>query len=438
MVVNSKMSSFRKIFLTGVLWKFLFYISAFILNAFIANKLGAADSGKFYYLLNNLSFVVLVLSLGFDSGINYYNGARQITRNQLFTLSTFFCVATCILFIVACYVLMRFSFVASGGLSTYIIWYVAGSLSFNVFAAFYYSENKHITPNLVLTVSNVLLIILLPGVISGNIISNLIFFRIYLSMNLLAAIWMIVLLFFRGARYERLRLKNILTTGFIKYSFQSFLLSALFALLVRCDYWIVAWFCNDKDVGNYLQTSKFVQLVMLVPSLASFSLFPLIVQSIVSENGIEFKLIRLVNIYIYASLLICISLAVTGKFLFPLIYGSTYNKMYMLFLLLIPGLVSMAATYPLAPFFSAKKLIPVNLKGMIVSIVVLVAAEVLLIPYYGVYGAAIGCSLGYCCYLFFLLYHFRKHISFSLLNLLNPKSFIAEIRLWNKNLEILK
>ena len=94
----------------------------------------------------------------------------------------------------------------------------------------------------------------------------------------------------------------------------------------------------------------------------------------------------------------------------------------------MPGLISMAATYPLAPFFSAKKLIPVNLKGMAISIVVLVIADVLLIPHYAVYGAAIGCSLGYCCYLFFLLYHFKKHIDFRLSKLIHFKVFISEIK----------
>ncbi len=430
------MSSFKKILLAGILWKFLFYVSAFLLNAVIANKLGAADSGRFYYLLNNLSFVVLGLSLGFEAGVNYYNGARQINKNQLFTISASFCIAISIIFIAVYYLLIHFSFIPDHGLNSYIIWYVIGTLSFNVFAAFYYSENKHIVPNLALTICNILLILLLHGAFS-NTISNIIFFRIYLSIYLIAALWIILLLYFRGARYEILK-KNILATGFVKFSLQSFVLSILFTLLLRCDYWIVGYYCTNNEIGNYLQTSKFAQLVMLLPSLASFSLFPLIVQSIISEDGIEIKLARLINIYIYVTLFICISLAITGQLLFPLIYGNTYNKMYLIFLLLMPGLISMAATYPLAPFFSAKKLIPVNLKGMAISIVVLVIADVLLIPHYAVYGAAIGCSLGYCCYLFFLLYHFKKHIDFRLSKLIHFKVFISEIRYGIKKMEALK
>lgn len=422
------MSSFKKFFFAGILWKFFFYVSAFLLNAVIANKLGAADSGRFYYLLNNLSFVILILSLGFEAGINYYNGSRQINKNQLFTLSAFFCIATSIVFIVIYFLLIHFSLIPYHRVNSYIIWYVTGSLSFNVFAAFYYSENKHIAPNLVLTIGNILLIILLPGVVFSNIISNILFFRIYLSMNLVAALWVIALLYARGARYEILMMKNILATGLIKFSLQSFVLSLLFTLLLRCDYWIVAYYCTSNEIGNYLQASKFVQLVMLLPSLASFSLFPIIVQSIISEDGIELKLARLINIYIYVTLFICISLAVTGRLLFPLIYGDTYNKMYLIFLLLIPGIISMAATYPLTPFFSARKLIPVNLQGMVISIVVLLVADVLLIPHFAVYGAAIGCSLGYCCYLFFLLYHFKKHIDFRLSKLIHIMSFISEVK----------
>jgi O-antigen/teichoic acid export membrane protein len=422
------MSSFKKFFIAGILWKFLFYVSAFLLNAFIANKLGATDSGRFYYLLNNLSFVVLVLSLGFDAGVNYYNGAREISRNQLFTLSVFFCVAVSILFIVIYFLLIHFSIIPHHAFNSYIVWYVIGSLSFNVFTTFYYSEHKHIVPNLVLTICNIILILVLQGILFNATFSNLLFIRIYLSMNLVAALLVIALLYLGGARYGSLNIKNIIAAGIIKFSLQSFILAILFTLLLRCDYWLVDYYCTRAETGNYLQTSKFVQLVMLLPSLASFSLLPLIVRSITSEKGIEFKLIRLVNIYIYSSLFICIALVIAGQFLFPFIYGDTYDKMYKIFLLLIPGIILMAATYPLAPYFSAKKMIHINLKGMAIAIVILVFADLLLIPHYSVYGAAVGCSLGYCSYFLFLLYHFKKQFHFRSMGLIEFKSFFSEIK----------
>jgi O-antigen/teichoic acid export membrane protein len=205
--------------------------------------------------------------------------------------------------------------------------------------------------------------------------------------------------------------------------------------LLRCDYWLVNYYCTNAETGNYLQTSKFVQLVMLLPSLASFSLFPLIVQSIISETGIEFKLIRLMNTYIYISLFICIALVVVGNLLFPFIYGNTYDKMYRIFLLLIPGIISMAATYPLNAYFAAKKMINTNLLGIFISIIILIIADILLIPYYAIYGAAIGCSLGYCSYFFFLLYHFKKQVNFKLTELIQFKLFYAEMKFallkWN-------
>jgi len=422
------MSSFKKFFFTGILWKFLLYVSAFFLNAFIAHRLGATDSGRFYYLLNNLSFVILVLSLGFDAAVNYYNGAREISRNQLFTLSAIFCVAISIVFIIIYFFIVYFSIIPSNTFNSYIIWYVVGSLTFNVFTAFYYSEHKHIVPNLVMAVCNTLLIFLLPGVLYNNAISTTGFFHIYLSMNLIAALLTVAFLYIRGARYTILNLKNILSAGIIKFSLQSFVSALLFTLLLRCDYWLVNYYCSNAEMGNYLQTSKFVQLVMLLPSLASFSLFPLIVQSIISEIGIEFKLIRLMNGYIYISLFICITLVITGRLLFPFIYGNTYDKMYKIFLLLIPGIISMAATYPLNSYFAAKKIIATNLLGIAISIIILVFADILLIPRYAVYGAAIGCSLGYCSYFFILLYHFKKQADFRLTELIQFKLFFSEMK----------
>ena len=191
-------------------------------------------------------------------------------------------------------------------------------------------------------------------------------------MNLIIAAIAIILLWPQKLSFAMPVMKELQQKGFIKFSLQSFIVSILFTLLLRCDYWIVAWYCNSKEIGNYLQTSKFVQLVMLLPSLASFTVFPLIVQAVTNETNIEIKLVRLMKIYIYISAFLCLLLSVAGSLLFPVIYGNTYNEMYKIFLLLIPGLIAFTATYPLTPYFSAKKLITKNISGMILAIIILV------------------------------------------------------------------
>jgi O-antigen/teichoic acid export membrane protein len=62
----------------------------------------------------------------------------------------------------------------------------------------------------------------------------------------------------------------------------------------------------------------------------------------------------------------------------------------------------------LAAYFAGKNRLSVNLIGSIISLIIIIAGDVVLIPLYGIKAAAAVSSLGYIFYLFYSLYMFRK------------------------------
>ncbi len=417
------MNSFSKSLASGIAWKFLYYISAFLLNLAIAHSWGAANSGQFYYFLNNLSFVVLFAGLGIESATGFFNARKEIPPGNLFTLGlSWSCIATASILLLVMLRIPGF-FLADTRSSLLPAAFAGCSLLINITSAICYSAGDNRMPNLIPTLLNIILIILLPAnPLISNKISQAEYLNVYLAVSASAAL-IFTAVMFRRKVYIRFTLSlQGKEKAFTRYALLSFVSAVLFALLQRCDYWIVSYFSNACELGNYLQASRFTQMITLLPGLASFTLFPLTAAALQQQErtDTEEKLIKLSGIYFYTGLLLCACIALAGKWLFPFLYGHTFDKMFVTFLLLIPGILAFATSYALAPYFAGKNLIAVDITAKIVAIVLMVVADFLLIPRFSVYGAAVGCSAAYCLYLAILLFNFGKYYSFSFAKVFHP------------------
>ncbi|MEP6710782.1 MAG: polysaccharide biosynthesis C-terminal domain-containing protein [Ferruginibacter sp.] len=421
------MSSFKLKLLKGLAWRFGYYVSAFILNILIAHYLGASKSGVFYLLLNNLAFVVLVLSVGIDSGIGYFNARKEIGPGQFLSLSFLWVLVAAVILAGIYWAGLYFHFIIASSLTIYGFIYIAFSLLSTFLNAIVFSMGDDKTPSLIFTIVNIILIFLLPG---NPLVTKIVSPDLYTKLYLLAAILPAIIFFFillqRKINFSFTGPGFLLQQKFLRFILQSFLFSLLYTLLLRCDYWVVNYFCSDADLGNYLQTVKLNQLVLLIPALASFTLFPLIVSQVHQQKMVEAKVVTLVKIYFFIGLAICLAVILTGYWMLPVIYGESFSKMYPVFILLSPGILSLAAAYPLNTFFAGKDLIVVNIKAIFFSIIILLLLDFLVIPYYGIYGAALASTAGYGFYFMYLLIKFKKKHPFNIKALFDLRKLIKE------------
>lgn len=108
----------------------------------------------------------------------------------------------------------------------------------------------------------------------------------------------------------------------------------------------------------------------------------------------------------------CLFLLLTGAWLFPFVFGPTFNKMYLPFILLTPAILCYSVIHLLAAYYSGKKVLRVNLAGNILALTVIVIGDWLVIPNYGIAGAAVVSSAGYVCYMsYMLLAHAKEYNS---------------------------
>ncbi|HLY68686.1 MAG TPA: polysaccharide biosynthesis C-terminal domain-containing protein, partial [Puia sp.] len=173
-------------------------------------------------------------------------------------------------------------------------------------------------------------------------------------------------------------------------------------------------FCSENDLGNYIQVSKIGQIFFVLPSIIGSVIFPLISAG-QQQAKTKLKVIALTLLLFY--LVLCIVLTVTGKWLFPHLYGYNFGKMYIPFLFSIPGILSLSMLYPFTAYFSGKKRIDINIKGASIALIVIITGDIILIPRYGISAAAFVSSLGYVLYQLYVMMIFAKEYKVSLVSL---------------------
>jgi O-antigen/teichoic acid export membrane protein len=405
------MSNFSSLLVKGTLWKFLLYASSYVLNICIAHKLKAGQTGNFYYLINNLSIAIFFLSFGIDSAINYFNTTKKIENGKLLGIAVLWPLLASTLFWIGYLALARLSIVRAESSLLYFFLFVAGSLLTAMISSLFISSNDSATPSYIPALLNLLLITIVLTQKEG--IKYLWpVYSLITGFTGLALLWA----YFAKTRH-RFALKNIPAKKILRYSSLAFLSNIFINLLLRADYWLVKAMSSDTALGNYIMTSKFSQLIVLVPSLLSFTLFPLITQRITDKKDTDEKIKKLISLFFYQSLVLCVLISSIGYWLFPLLYGETFDKMFWTFILLIPGMLFLSASYPITPYFAGTDANKILIKSAFYGLVIMILLDLVLIPRYSIYGAALASSCGYIIYFLGLFYEFKKHFRYKLFSL---------------------
>ena len=401
---------FQRLLYQSLLCRSLYFLSILALNILIAQHYEPAGSGKLFYTLNNYAFVLLILSVSIDSGMGYYLASGKIAAGKLFTLSIGWVFASILICLSLSFLyLPDWAELQTASFQIISLFYIGGVLLVSFFSALFFARKDFFTPNLLLVIINLLIIFLLV-LVNRNLFSWLnsqTFLYIYIGSFLAQGL---ALAFFFIQKFRDAR-KLEMPSGpemkmLLRYSLLAFTGNVLTFLVFRLDYWLIDYFNRPvEELGNYIQVSKLAQLFFTFPSILASAVFPFAAGGILRINE-DLKILSRV-IFLFA-LIACIFLAMTGQWLFPLVFGEKFNMMYLPFLLLIPGIIAICLAYPLASYFSGKDKIRTNIYSSILALVVIVVANFVLIPLYGIRGAAVASSLGYSTLFIYLLIEFKK------------------------------
>lgn len=184
--------------------------------------------------------------------------------------------------------------------------------------------------------------------------------------------------------------------------------TALVTLLnYRADLYIVAIMLSPRDLGLYSVATSAPQALLFPARVAATVTSPHI--GGLDRTSAAALAARCARHSVLVSALICAIVFVLAPFIVRLLYGSAFLPLVPALRVLLVGLVALAGASPISSFYELKLARPeISLGLASVSAVICIAATILLIPRFGIVGAATASSLGYIFGQALALWYFKR------------------------------
>ncbi len=408
-----KKLSIQQFFLLRVLQ----YGSTFFVNLVLARFLGADEAGRIFFFASNLILMTLIFSVSMDSSFLYYATAGTISLDKLAGFSFVCCLIT-----VACCIGVAFTFrnlfdVSARECLLFLIPYTGGILLSGLYQNILYGYNNFTSPNVVVLVVNLLLLVFIPLRKYNNNVEKENILQLYFFSFFAVGVLMVFIIMFEKKLNpfhfpDRKELKLL-----YQYAGSALLANLLNLMLYRIDYWFVTYFLHNHHLlGNYIQASKMAQAFLFFSQVLA-NMYYLIVVKEQDEQELLHITVVLFRV-ILSTLLFCflvVLLLPTG--IFMSFFGSSFDAMYYPVCLLIPGIISLSLCTITGAFFGGKKMVRINTYSTLAGVVVVIILDLLLIPRYNINGAAAASSIAYTCTFLFSLFVLKKKFNLRLSSL---------------------
>lgn len=408
--------NFKKLLTQSIVWRSLYFATLLLVNVVLSRFLQAGGSGRIYFASNTFSLIQLVAGCCLEGGITYYIASKTINANKILWL--------CLLwtsFVTICFWLIlsfwggTFQYIIQGlNVPVYAFCYIIGIMLTNYGCYLFYAHGNFLVPNVVLAGINALFVAVAAIIFSQwhNIllITDIYFYTFALQGLAVIAAY---ILYHKSWRQLQLPMWSE-TKQFYRYSLQVLAANVLFFLVYRIDYYFVnaSPVCTDIDLGNYMQVSKLGQMFIVIPQIIASAVWPQMSSGEDRERVGEVVML-LARVFSVTFLLLIIGVALLGGWLFPFVFGPTFNKMQVPMLLLLPGIFCVSVLVILGSFFSGKGNVRVSIYAALLALAVVLLGNYLFVPVYGIIAAALVSTLGYAVNLSFYLYQFKKDYQLS-------------------------
>lgn len=400
-----------KYFYQTTVWKLLVQLSGFLLNLLIARYFGAAQSGNLFYLLSIYSLIILFLSFSLESGIIYFGTKNIISFNKLISLSMLIAIVSvglvCLYFL---FVPHNYNLIIDNHL---LFWsalsFITGNLLQSFGGSLFNAKNNFTFQHkIAFAFQTILLLILvfkwaelLPSLTDTN------YFLLYFISYLVMGISCFIFFIFQQREKFRFTLPTVKQLSlFINFCALAWTGNLIFFLLYRLDYVFVEKLCSVKELGNYIQVSKIAQLFFILPTIMASIIFPLTVLKPADEI---LKWITSLSRLIFLSYsVICLIAIATGKWLFPFVFGPSFTDMYLPFVLLVPGILSLSVSFTLTAYFAGIKKLGINIKAALLALGVVVTGNFIGVSFYSINVAAVVSSISYIVLMIYLINMLKK------------------------------
>jgi O-antigen/teichoic acid export membrane protein len=385
---------------------------AITVSIILARTLGPANKGIYALIFLILGIMLKLGSLGIEAANTYFVGSKKyeiknIVSNSL--IIAFFMGVILFLFFFGIYQLTIFqNFLASNQINPLHLWLVVAVTPFSLFFAFLISiflgreeifkyNIINITSHILQVVLIIIFLLVLKKGIFGAIISQILVIIISTILT--------VFLITKITKIQILLNKSLLKEQ-TKYGLRAYFGNLTQFLNYRLDMFLVAVFLVPAEVGFYSIAVGIAEKLWMLPNAIATVLFPRVSSIKKAEaDNITVQVARHVFLIMFILSIIIASLA---KPVIKILYGLAFLPSVIPFLILLPGVVALGVAKTLTSNLAGRGKPQFGTYASFISLAVNIPLNLLLIPKWGISGAAFASSIAYIIATLVVIISFTK------------------------------
>ncbi|MFO7660535.1 MAG: oligosaccharide flippase family protein [Candidatus Cloacimonadaceae bacterium] len=406
----SKVNLKHNILMSGS-FRIIVLVISFVTSVFSTRYLGVELKGKLSYLITISGFVWMVLDLGLYRSFPYLVRKFPDKVSSLFywILLQFF-INLAVLTVLGLSLLQFFSGVIGYAFSpVYMILFVC-LITFAQLAtqlqSLYLGLNK-IWKHSLAQLLNAL--IMLTLVLTGYAFLRQSDRLAYIIIATILSYTILIIYYTVNHNWKQP--DNKLDLSFIKSAYKSGIrvfLSTLFILmLIRFDIVLVKRLLGYSEVGIYSLAAHLIDMLQIASNVVGGLL---LVKLSDSTDDIEkWIIMKKLLMSFFALLLIAnAGFAILGKFIIGALYGTQFIPVYFVYLWLIPASFGLSFGSLFNMYLNSKGFPVISIILPAIALLVNILLNLLLIPLWGIYGAALATSIAYLLWFIMILGYEQK------------------------------
>lgn len=181
----------------------------------------------------------------------------------------------------------------------------------------------------------------------------------------------------------------------LKYGYKAYLSNLFTFLQSRADTFLINLLINPAAAGIYAIAFQLGEKLWMLSQAVSVVLLPKL-SELASEEHRRITITTLISRLVLAiSALGAVCFAVIAYPLIVLVFGDQYRDSYVPLLLLLPGIVALAGARVLANDIAARGKPELNMYMALAGLAMTITGNLILVPRFGIYGAAAMTSIAY-------------------------------------------
>jgi len=404
-----------QLLLRGFIFRVIFTGIGFLISMLIAKLAGASQFGTLSLIIVNAALIHIITGLGTDAAIVWHGVAgTNYDRNKIFS----FTVITAAIQLLFFYIIAILGYLflghtlLGGSLDLRIFFaeivYFTGVVLMDKFLSLYYSQHEARLCNKILSIVSglIFLVVLIIWLIKPIYIVDfpIWIYSLFVFIPSFISAFFFIIKFnpaFKKISQEEMR-------SFSSFSFVVLITNLIQFVAFRADYWLISIYYDHTSLGVFAQASKFVQLLWVIPSIFTGLITPALKKE--NEKLTIEGLVSICRLMVFTHLILGFLLMVLSAVIYKFFLPDIYYKGFFSLLIMLPGYLVYIVNIILAAYFSANRLLWVNLYGSILCCVLMLLFDLLLIPRLNYIGAGIANLLTYSITIIFIIFQAKKFI----------------------------